>query len=202
MKTIAWLGLAGAALAATPALAADLGRSYYAPAPYSAFSWAGPYVGANLGYQFGSVTNSGADPGGFAGGVTVGYNWQSGQFVYGVEGDIDWSSADDTSGGNTFSTPWYGTVRGRLGYGMSNVLLYGTGGFAFGEGKLQNFFGTEDHSAFGWTLGVGGEVGLGQHWSAKAEYLFIKLDDERYTFTGADHAFENNLLRFGLNYHF
>ena len=57
-------------------------RSYPAPAPYSAFSWAGPYFGANVGYQWGSVANSGADPHGFLGGLQLGYNWQSGQFVY------------------------------------------------------------------------------------------------------------------------
>jgi outer membrane immunogenic protein len=202
MKKIALLSVAAAALLASPAVAADMSRGYTAPAPYSAFSWAGLYVGANLGYQFGTVHNSGADPDGFMGGLQVGYNWQTGQFVYGVETDIQFSNAEDTSGANKFSNPWFGTVRGRLGVAMNNMLFYGTGGLAYGEGKLVSPFGTETHSHFGWTAGVGAEVALARNWSAKVEYLFIDLTDERYTFTGLEHDFTSSLLRFGFNYRF
>ena len=58
-----------ASLATSPAAAADLSRGYTAPAPYTAFSWAGLYAGANLGYQFGSVSNSNTSPNGFMGGL-------------------------------------------------------------------------------------------------------------------------------------
>jgi outer membrane immunogenic protein len=185
-----------------PALAADLNRGY-APAPYSAFSWAGAYLGANIGYQFGSVTNSGGvDPSGFMGGLQVGYNWQTGQFVYGVDGDIQFSGSEDTVGGRKFSNPWFGTVRGRVGYAMNNVLIYGTGGLAYGEGRLETPIGNEEHSHFGWTLGLGAEVSMARNWSVKAEYLFVNLSDERYTLTGLDHDFESSLLRFGFNYRF
>src|SRR5262245_12224521 len=99
MKKIAVPALIAAAMfVAAPAVAADMNRGY-APAPYSAFSWAGLYAGANLGGQFASVSNSGANPAGFMGGLQVGYNWQTGQFVYGVEGDIQFSGADDNNGG-------------------------------------------------------------------------------------------------------
>ena len=201
-KTIVPAIVTATALLAAPAIAADLNRGY-GPAPYSAFSWAGPYLGANIGGQFASVSNSGADPIGFMGGLQVGYNWQSGQFVYGVEGDIQFSGADDTNGGRKFSNPWFGTVRGRLGYAWtSNMLLYATGGLAYGEGKLETLGVSETHSHFGWTVGVGGEMALAQNWSVKVEYLFINLSDERYTLTGLSHDFESNLLRFGFNYRF
>jgi outer membrane immunogenic protein len=202
MKKLAVVA-ATATLMAAPAFAADMNRGTYAPAPYSAFSWAGPYLGANLGYQFGSVSNSGgADPGGFMGGLQVGYNFQSGQFVYGVEGDIQFSNAEDTTAGVKYLNPWFGTVRGRLGYAMNNILLYGTGGIAYGRTELQGAAGNESHSHFGWTLGLGGEVALARNWSVKAEYLFINLSDERYTITGQNHDFETSLLRFGFNYRF
>lgn len=201
-KIAAVLGLIGTTLLTVPAAAADLSRSYTAPAPYSAFSWAGLYLGANLGYQFGTVHNSGADPHGFTGGLQAGYNWQTGQFVYGLEADIQFSNADDTWGANRFANPWYGTVRGRAGWAMNNMLFYGTGGLAYGSGKLEAPFGTETHSHFGWTVGAGAEVALARNWSAKVEYLFINLTDERYTFTGREHDFESSLLRFGFNYRF
>jgi outer membrane immunogenic protein len=199
----------GAALAASlaaavagPAAAADLSRGYTAPAPYSAFSWAGLYAGANLGYQFGSVSNSNTSPNGFMGGLGVGYNWQSNQFVYGVETDIQISGADDASLGRKFSNPWFGTVRGRAGFAVNNMLFYGTGGLAYGGTELETAGGSESHSHFGWTIGAGAEVALSRSWSAKVEYLFVKLTDERYALTGMDHDFESNLLRFGLNYRF
>jgi outer membrane immunogenic protein len=194
--------VAAAAVLAGPAVAADLNRGY-APAPYTAFSWAGLYLGANLGYQFGSVSNSGGvDPNGFMGGLQVGYNWQTGQFVYGIEGDIQFSAADDSAGGRKFLNPWFGTVRGRLGYAMNNILFYGTGGLAYGQGELETAIGNESHSHFGWTVGVGAEVALARNWSARAEYLFVNLTDERYTLTGLNHDFESSLLRFGFNYRF
>ncbi|HWM46526.1 MAG TPA: outer membrane protein [Xanthobacteraceae bacterium] len=201
MKKLVLTSLLAASVSAASASAADLSRGYLAPAPYSAFSWAGAYVGANLGYQFTTVHNSGADPHGFMGGAQLGYNWQNDQFVYGVEGDLQFSNADGTAGGAKFLNPWFGTVRGRAGFAMNNILLYGTGGLAFGEGKVEAG-GSESHSHFGWTAGAGAEVALAPHWSARVEYLFVNLTDERYALTGLEHDFESSLLRFGFNYRF
>ena len=94
------IGAAAAmALTATAATAADYGGPppYGAPpAPYTAYSWLGPYVGGNLGYQWGALSNSGADPAGISGGGQAGYLWQSGQFVFGVETDLQFSNASGT----------------------------------------------------------------------------------------------------------
>lgn len=182
--------------------AADLSRSYPAPAPYSAFSWAGANFGANLGYQWGSVANSGADPNGFVGGLQLGYNWQMGQFVFGGETDAQLTGADATSGLNKFSIPWFGTLRGRAGVAVNNMLFYGTGGLAYGAGRVETVGGTETHSHFGWTAGVGAEVAMAPNWSAKIEYLFVNLAGEHYGLTGLDHDFASNLLRFGFNFRF
>ena len=69
------------------------------------------------------MTNTGADPSGFLGGGQVGVNWQSGQFVDGVEGDLQASGAGDTFAGYKFSNPWFGTIRGRAGYAFDNDVL-------------------------------------------------------------------------------
>ena len=202
MHKIAAGCLVAVALSASQAQAADLGRSYTVPAPYSAFSWAGPYFGANLGYQWGTVMNSGADPNGFVGGLQGGYNWQSGQFLFGIETDAQITDADDTSGGGKFSVPWFGTLRGRAGVSVNNMLFYGTGGLAYGTGRLETAGLSETHAHFGWTAGAGVEVGLTPNWSAKVEYLFVNLNDERYALTGLDHDFASSLLRFGFNFRF
>lgn len=198
--------LAAVALVATAAAAsaADIPRApyYTAPAPLGVYSWAGPYLGLNAGYQWGDATNNPTDPTGFAGGITAGYNWQSGQFVFGGETDLQISSADDTFAPWQFTNPWFGTLRGRAGYAINNILLYGTLGLAYG-GVTANVAGlSESHTLLGWTAGLGMEVGMGANWSVKAEYLYIDLNDTFYTVTGTNNGMESNLLRFGVNYRF
>src|SRR6478672_7010150 len=99
MKTrILAMTVAAMTAAAGTAGAADLPRGnapYYAPPPVTVYNWSGFYAGLNLGYQWGHVTNTGIDPAGIAGGGQLGYNWQMGQFVFGVETDIQASAADD-----------------------------------------------------------------------------------------------------------
>ncbi len=177
--------------AAGAAAAADLprGPAPYYPPPASVYNWTGFYAGLNLGYEWGTVTNSGIDPSGVAGGGQVGYNWQIGQFVFGAETDIQASSADDTFAPYKFSNPWFGTLRGRAGFAINNVLLYGTLGLAYGDLKAQ----------FG---GLGMEVGFTPNWSAKVEYLYMDLGSRSYTITGADNGLQASYLRFGVNYHF
>ena len=186
------------------AQAADL--SYPAPytvnQPLNAFSWAGPYLGGNIGYGWGSVDNNPTKPSGLAGGVDGGYNWQSGRFVYGIEGDLDITGADDTFAPWKFSNPWFGTVRGRVGYAFNNVLIYGTGGLAFGELRADTFGLSESHTTAGWTAGVGAEVGLAQNWTAKIEYLYVDLADANFNLTGMSNGYQFGLVRVGVNYHF
>jgi outer membrane immunogenic protein len=194
-------------LAAGAANAADFGRgSYvapaYAPATIQTYSWMGPYIGFNAGYQWGNITNNPTNPSGFAGGIQAGYNFQSGRFVFGGETDIQGSTADDTFAGWKFSNPWFGTLRARIGVAFNNILLYGTGGLAYGDvrGRLAGV--SETHTHLGWTAGLGIEIGLAPNWSAKAEYLYVDLGQQGYAVTGTQNGFESNLLRFGVNYRF
>jgi outer membrane immunogenic protein len=197
------MAAAAACVLVTPVPAADIMRNApYAAAPANGFVWTGPYVGANLGYQWATATHTGADPNGFAGGIQGGYNLQIGQWVVGAETDLQLSGADDMFAGWKYSNPWFGTLRARGGYAMNNVLFYATLGMAYGRGEIELGGGlSETATHVGWTAGAGMEVGLTPHWSAKAEYLYVDLSDHRYVQFGTT-GFESSLLRFGVNYRF
>jgi outer membrane immunogenic protein len=170
--------------------------------PLNYYSWAGPYLGANLGYEWGSVEGSVTKPQGFQGGVQAGYNWQSGPLVFGVEGDLQATAADDTFAPWKFSNPWFGTLRGRAGYAINNILFYGTGGLAFGELRGETFGLSESHTTAGWTAGVGAEFGLAKNWSGKIEYLYVDLAESAFSITGMSNGTRFGVVRAGVNYHF
>jgi outer membrane immunogenic protein len=150
-KTLFAAVLAAGLAAAGSADAADLRPAPYAPIAQSGlYNWSGAYAGLNLGYEWGKVTNSAVNPSGLAGGGQVGYNWQSGQFVFGGETDLQLSGADDTFAPFKFSNPWFGTLRGRAGVAFNNVLLYATLGLAYGDLKAQTAGLDETRTELGW----------------------------------------------------
>src|ERR1044071_8177168 len=99
----------------SPSFAADIARPIYKGPAFVApvFTWTGFYVGINAGYGFGS---SNWDPGpnpdtnGFLIGGTLGYNLQTGSFVWGIEADLDWTDMKGDSGGVETRVPYFGTV--------------------------------------------------------------------------------------------
>jgi outer membrane immunogenic protein len=195
------------------ALAADLPLRKEAPVyipPAPILTWAGFYGGANLGGSWGA--NRGNN-GGVSGGVEGGYNFQFNSFVAGVEADFQGTSI--TSGGgyrglylgpvlNRISLPWFGTIRGRAGYLVTPTLLvYGTGGFAYGEVDAQSWTNVPT----GWTAGGGVEWMFAPNWSAKVEYLYTDLSAGNATgglgFNFGYHFHPQfNTVRAGVNYHF
>jgi outer membrane immunogenic protein len=209
---LAAIALTGAGFAVS-AQAADL--PYYGPRPPAygpltavqprlADCWLGPYLGGNIGYAWGSVDNNPAKPSGFVGGVQGGYNWRlNPSWVFGVEGDIQVTGADQTFAPWKFSNPWFGTIRGRIGYTFdNNILFYGTGGLAFGELRGETFGLSESHTNAGWTAGVGAEFGFAPGWTAKVEYLYVNLSSTNFTITGVPNGYHFGTLRAGINYHF
>jgi outer membrane immunogenic protein len=220
MKRLLLALVSVAALTGTAA-AADLSRP--APAPYykapvvaPVFSWTGFYIGLNGGGGFGrsawDSTGSFNTSGGLVGG-TIGYNYQIGQAVVGVEGDIDWADINGTTNnacglGCKTRDSWLSTVRGRLGYAADRFMPYITGGAAFGDIKASTpgFAGANSDRA-GWTLGAGLEFAVAQNWSVKAEYLYVDLGKFNCGIAcGAavtdNVSFTTNLIRAGVNYHF
>jgi outer membrane immunogenic protein len=204
MKKVLITAVLAAVLTSSAAGAADLGYDRPAPQGRTAFyNWQGLYIGGNLGYQWGTVTNNPTHPDGFNGGLGLGYNWQYGQFVYGFETDINLSGADDSVPPTKFVNPWYGTLRGRGGFTFNNVLIYGTVGLAYGGLRAENIGGaSESKTLGGWTAGVGMEMGLTPAWSIKAEYLWVDLAGRGYAITGVTNGLESSMLRFGANYRF
>ena len=184
------------------ASAADMGaRPMYTKAPVlQTYNWTGAYVGINGGWG----TGNGIDTsGGFVGG-TLGYNWQAGQTVFGLETDIAWSGIDGTGtiGGFpvTSGTDWFGTVRGRLGVAVDRSLWFVSGGLAYGDVHASAAGVSISDTNAGWTLGGGVEFALQGPWTAKVEYLHINLGD--VTLAGINKDFNADLVRDGLNYRF
>jgi outer membrane immunogenic protein len=199
-KTVFAIALA-LALGSVAAVAADI--SPYAAPPRGTF-WQGPYVGANLGYQWGLTTNIANKPSGVVGGLQSGYNWQIGSFVFGGETDLQFSDADDRFAGWKFSNPWFGTLRARAGFAASNLLFYGTVGLAYGTLTARDLATgvSESRTSAGWAAGAGVEVALMGNWTARAEYLYVDLNDRSFVLTGANHGVESSVLRIGVNYRF
>jgi outer membrane immunogenic protein len=206
--------------------AADMAIKAPPMAPVAAFSWTGFYVGGNVGGAWG--TSSDTNPffaipttgnynvSGVIGGGQLGYNWQSGAWVLGIETDVDASGVKgSTSNGIcglvvcTTSNTWIGTTRGRLGYAADHWLLYGTGGVAYGDIKFNDLPATSVNGSStntGWTGGGGVEYAFATKWSAKLEYLYVDLGSVGFACTPACGTstvkFNANILRGGLNYHF
>ncbi|QND74341.1 outer membrane protein [Tardiphaga robiniae] len=207
--------------------------------PVVAADWTGWYLGGNVGSGTGrdrsSISKPGDLPGdpatslifnlapdGINGGLQLGYNWQAANWVYGLEADIQASSQRDNKTVIDFGSlaydaklPWFGTVRGRLGYSVGSTLFYATGGYAYGgvktkisEDGIQVFNVSTTKS--GWTAGAGIEtpfrlLGLfGPNWTSKTEYLYVDLGTASNTVntTTVTTAVTEHIFRTGLNYHF
>jgi outer membrane immunogenic protein len=197
-----------AALAAGSARAADLPSHKAAPdfaPPPPVFSWTGFYVGLNAGGGFRADSGFGpraGDVSGVVGGGQIGYNFQlAPMIVVGVETDFQGTSLSRTLGwaGPQVSLPWFGTVRGRAGLTLfdDRLLVYGTGGFAYGE--LNTPWRSDTRT--GWTAGGGLEWAFLPNWSAKVEYLYTELESDR-GWVVAPQRTSFHTVRAGVNYHF
>jgi outer membrane immunogenic protein len=92
-------------------------------------------------------------------------------------------------------------VRGRGGYAMNNVLLYVPAVSPMAAARSSSVR-SETQTHLGWTSAAGVEVGLTPNWSAKAEYLYVRLEDRGYVLTGVNNGFSSNVFRLGVNYRF
>jgi outer membrane immunogenic protein len=217
-----------AAMTAQAARAADI--PVKAPAvPVDAnapFSWTGLYLGINGGYAWGSSSwddaaiglgsgNFGVN-GGLVGGQ-LGYNWQHGPLVLGVETDADWLNASGSLAGGGICTvvgggacqtsqSWIGTTRGRIGYAFGRWMPYVTAGAAYGDIKVTDAFGSQSATQLGWSAGGGLEVGFLGNWSAKLEFLHLDLGTASF-FDAASGGktlsvpVKDDLVRAGISYH-
>lgn len=231
MKNAISAFVAIAALASGAAFGADLPTRKSPPIalPAPVFTWTGPYVGLNVGggwrdqnsdNGFGAFpaaganlflpTGNGANSGGVVGGGQIGFNYQlTPLFVAGVETDFQGTSIGSGSGGGfgfNERITWFGTVRGRIGVTPLDprLLIYGTGGFAYGEIRQDGFF-QRNNTKTGWTAGGGAEWAFHPNLSAKVEYLYTDLesnDGSSLQFFGGERQTRFHTVRAGVNYHF
>ena len=149
-----------------------------------------------------------ADDGdGFVGGGQIGYNYQIGSFVVGVEADLQWADLGGSDGaasvppaytavgfipaGAAGGIDWFGTVRARVGVAFDRALIYATGGFAYGGADDDNdAFGlvNDDDVRTGWTLGAGVEYAFTNNLTLGVEGLWVNLngDNNDRTFIGTE----------------
>lgn len=223
MRNKLLMSAAAITMLATPAFAADMPvrtpkPAYKAPFAAPVYNWTGPYVGLTVGYGWGDSRHrdplTGDSSGtfnvdGWLAGATFGYNWQSGNAVFGLETDISWTNKDGGNSGGTFGTPvrteldWLGTIRGRAGFTADASLFYVTAGAAYADVNASaTGIASGSDWRWGWTAGAGVETMLGQNWTAKLEYLYVDLGDKTvYTNVNPIKAdLTSHIVRVGLNY--
>jgi outer membrane immunogenic protein len=214
MKKVLLVTASLIALGATaPAVAADLAARPYTKAPpmiAAVYDWSGFYIGANGGWGSsrncwdflpvaGGVANEGChDASGGTVGGQIGYRWQAGTWVFGLEAQGNWA---DFKGNNVsvFAPAFrneskvdaFGLFTGQVGYAANNVLFYVKGGAAVTSNEYRSFANangalagvTGDDTRWGGTVGVGLEYGFAPNWSVGIEYNHLFLQDRTYTFT-------------------
>ena len=216
------LGTAILTVLSTGAYAADLSMPMKAApmmAP-AASSWDGPYVGASVGYGWGTATDDTFTTGSTASPITdtasmsgwliggqIGYNFHlSDNIVAGVEGNLDWlneTGTYDTYPAYTQTINWEGSVRGRLGVDMGQFLPYVEAGVAFANSTLEYTTTpwSESMTHVGWTVGAGAEFTLADHLSANVEYRYSDYGKQTYDSSNSV-SLTDSTVRAGLNYHF
>jgi outer membrane immunogenic protein len=203
------LGTVALVALAAPASAADLAARPYTKAPPApvavVYDWSGFYIGGNGGWGtsrscwdvigFGDGCHD-AD-GGTAGGQ-IGYRWQTGTWVFGIEGQGNWadfqgSHAGFVSGGldtNESRIDAFGLLTGQIGYAANNVLFYVKGGAAVTGNRYRvsdtltgvPITNDVDDTRWGAVVGAGIEFGFAPNWSVGVEYDHMFMDDRTYDF--------------------
>ncbi len=181
----------------------------------SSHDWTGFYAGGAVGYGFFDAKdrppmgNGGPDPDGVMGTAFAGANFQTGQFLLGVEADI---SGGDLKESRDWLTPleinYVGTLRGRAGFSMGDMLLYATGGFAYSRMTATHSIPVVSAREVyvGWTVGGGIDLNAGEKWFLRAEYLYTDLGTDRFNFPRIGHphtvSVDGSMVRLGVGFQF
>jgi outer membrane immunogenic protein len=187
-------------------------------------SWTGPYIGAQLGYMFGStsvddtgvIVETNAPTDGFLGGVVGGYNWQlDDTWVVGIEGDASFGSihgngrvSTGKTASNSYDLNWTADLRGRIGYLVtSDTLLFAAAGLAWSDLRF-----IEGQSSLGggvirtgWSVGVGVDHAFTTNLVGKLEVLHADYRTVTYGTVPSDYykiGFTANVVRGALMWKF
>ena len=214
--------------AAVPANAADIRPPAKEVQPayvHTYHNWTGFYVGGHVGYgwadfsdTFAGVT-AGVTPAGFIYGGQVGFNYQIGFWVFGIEGEYSTGDVKDTRGvvgiaSSEITLDQVYTVAGRIGYAFDRTLLYGKFGGAWTREEynftLLGGAGTGSVDRTGWLLGIGLEYAFLDNWSAKIEYNYMDMGTKNVVLatagglvaTPANVDLTVQTIKVGINYRF
>lgn len=221
-----WLLGAVALMSAGAAQAADM-PSYepVAPVAVPSFSWTGPYLGVQAGYDWFDADNRASGlspqskPDGFTVGGFAGYNYQfdNSPLVIGAEADLNYSDASSSRVTSAFTglpnarikndIGWTGAVRGRLGYAFDRFMVYGAAGVAFADHEIKASGaagGSDDTVAVGWTIGGGLEAALTDNVTARVEYRYSDYGTDKFSVanTRVKSDVTDNRVLLGLGYKF
>jgi outer membrane immunogenic protein len=204
--------LAGAALTmlSGTAVAADIYTPPAAPAPVAVApattDWAGPYIGASVGYGWATANDSldSTSVNGFSVGGQAGYNFDlTDTVVAGLEGDLNYNNQQGSFTGartpDSYRMKWDASIRGRVGVDIDGILPYAEAGVAFANADL-NAPASTNNTYTGYTVGGGVEFKVSDPVSLNVEYRYSDYGDQTYA---ADSVHLNdNTTKVGLNYHF
>lgn len=182
-----------------------------APAPIveaaPVFSWSGAYGGiqGGAGWLDGDFSGAGATGSdNFDGGLIgafAGYNYQmDNNFVFGIEGDVNYNWNENSYAGVDVGTDWAGSVRGRLGYALDNALIYGTAGWAVTNAFANGGGVDESETLNGWTVGAGVDYAFTNNVFARTEYRYTDFSDKKLM--GANADFSQHTVTVGLGVKF
>lgn len=155
---------------------------------------------------FAEETND-LDGSAFGWGVRAGFDYNTGDWVFGLVGDGSFGQviAEDSKKDLSLDMPVLGTFRARAGMHYGNTLLYATGGYAQAEMKFTDKENNVDENGWaqGWTLGVGADYELSDNISVGLEYLYINLGDLEYDSKSFEQEFQYlQTIRLGIDYKF
>jgi outer membrane immunogenic protein len=168
-------------------------------------NWSGAYVGGTGDYNMGRFRGGDFNARAFGGGLYGGYNMQSDKIVYGAEADIGYSGYDGEAGNGLKGRQGInGSLRGRLGYDMSPVLLYGTAGVAAANTKMSGAGGSDSKAALGYTVGAGVEAMVTNNITTRVEYRYTDYQGKNYNIggTNAHRSFDDQSIKVGLGMKF
>ena len=205
MKNMLLAGTALLTVVSGSAMAADMRPApapVYTKAPMMAplFTWTGCYVGGNAGGLWAKKTWSGgavssADVSSWLAGGQIGCNYQVSTWVFGIQGDYDWTNASATATDAFFLATTDSTkikslasVTGRVGYAWDRFLGYVKGGGAWAKDEYSivapGFISTASETRTGWTVGAGGEYAFTDWLTGFVEYDYYDFGTKSNTFTG------------------
>jgi outer membrane immunogenic protein len=206
------------------------------PPPVVVYNWTGCYVGGNVGWKWGRFHESADTPAGVAvipgltntaftadhidlgglntdsvaGGGQLGCRWETAShWVFGVEGDFDWTDLHGTvtersfgTGGSVFipgdsygnRARWESSVRGMVGRSFGKWLIYATGGLAITDVRMSaNYIatvaggvpfpastGSDSQTLYGFTVGAGAAYALTNNWDIGAEYRYSQYSGANF----------------------